>query len=961
MRENSKPILLVVRMIAFGLILLLVFSGIIYHSPGPISGPSILPASESAAETPEDYFESSVYSLGTREARTGNDNINVTPIGTFSPAYLGDQGKEFYFWVTESYNGEYLDFTQPFSTPEGDHNASLWNVTLKLMEFYFDGQPISPVSWDPQHKTQDNNGAFGWLVNSGLGFYNDSSTNTMFRFDIDPFGVKTGIYMLELIFEYRILVNYSDSTGQYNFTNFQGSEIITEVETLVFEVMSCMSSNLKVEAVSENNFIINNGRFYAGAYNQKLQIMFNKQYPGAALEDVNVTLIPPEIVEIYGSMGMDPQYKVSMKSLSVNTPFFWRVNVNNSAVPGIYYGSAGLGYLYYEYTRSDNQVRILEGDRYPVDFIIDYTPLLIPPSTNGMTATVPDEHRIEQGTSNTKLTVGFINEGNVDLHDINLGLDLSNSHIMPPYYYNAGTGDTKTELILWYDTISWLPKGGSAHAGFNISLFKGLAKGKYFIPVVYSAWYYNNGTLGDPSGFIPTDHNEFNQIRSTRALSVLDTIAHVGVQILDDEPAIMVNPIASSVFNAGAHNQVLGLTVTNYELYAFQNVTISILTNSESPFEHKSQANSADHLTKKTYTTLSAGTTGAPYYTTFSVLTDVKSDANGFYSVPVEITGWDEFNDYFKFTTTFEVSIIPQLPEFIVVNSMNSAIIPGENFTLTVTLKNVGGSVANNLSVLFIGSSDYTNTFITDGDGIVPIERLAAGEQVTLVINVTSDANLSIDANYQVSLKFRFVDDLGNVYGFNDNTPAIFFIRTSRKEFQSAMETFIVTGVVSPDISPGKTITLTVKVMNIGDFEISEANLKLVSNSNLFTVEPNSGAQMVTVGPLMPTDEKGAKFKVTVAESVEAGEVYEFQLFIQYKDSTNQTKAFDTSDWLPVSIRIKDSAPSEKEDRANWELVTLGILILIAVIIFAFLIDRMFTRHRFVRKLKKKRMRLILK
>jgi len=854
LRVELKRFSSYVRVLTFCLIILLVFSCFIYHAPSLTNGSSGESNLKSAGATPEDNFEISYHSLGTRESRTGNDNINVSVLGSFSPAYLGDQGKEFYFWVTESYNGEYLDFDQAFSTPEGDHNESLWHTTLDYMEFYFDGQPISPVSWDPQHNTVDNNNGVGWLVSNGLGFYNESSTNIMFRFDIDPFGVKTGVYELRLTFSYKLLVNYSNDLNQYNFTTL-GDDKVIEVETLVLEIKSCMSSNFKVEAVTENNALMNGGRFFAGAYNQKLRIIFDKAYPGAALEEVNITLIPPEIIEMFGTTGIDPQYTVTLKSLTFNTPFYWRVNVNESALPGTYYGSEGMGYVYYMYTRSDNQVRVLEGDRYPVDFIIDYTPLIAPPHTKGMTSPVPVEYQIQQGTSQTDLTVGFTNEGNVDLFDIDLGLDLTNSHLMAPYYYNAGSGDTKTELILSYDTISWLPRGGSAYASFNITLFKGLPKGKYFIPVVYSAWYFNNGSLGDASGFMPTDEMHFYQIQSTRAVATLDNIAHMAVQILDDKPAITVSS-ANSVFSAGANNQVLGITVANYELYMMQNVTISILTNSASPFEYIIQDTAAAHLPLKTYSNLAAGSASSPYITTYSVLTDIKPGASGFYSVPVDISGWDEFNEFFRFTTSFDVSIIPRLPEFIVTNSMNSEIIPGENFTLEVTLKNIGGSMADNLSVLFIGSGDYTNTFTPAGDGIVTVDSLGAGEQVTLIFNATSDADLSIGTNYQVFLKFKFTDELGNVYGFNDNPTATFFIRAIHKELPLATVTFMVTSVDSSELAPGKSVTLTIKIMNIGDFAVSEANLKLISNSNLFLAEPNSGGQMVTVGPMMPTDEK---------------------------------------------------------------------------------------------------------
>jgi hypothetical protein len=353
----------------------------------------------------------------------------------------------------------------------------------------------------------------------------------------------------------------------------------------------------------------------------------------------------------------------------------------------------------------------------------------------------------------------------------------------------------------------------------------------------------------------------------------------------------------------------------------------------------------AAHLPIKTIKSLLAGGVGVPYITTISMLANIKSDANGFYSVPVEISGWDIFNDFFAITTTFEVSVIPQLPEFVVVNSMNTKIIPGQNFTLKVTLKNVGWSTANDLEVLFIGSSDYTNTFMPAGDGINTVDSLAAGEQVILTWNATSDANLSIDNDYEVALKFMYTDDLGTIYGFNDNTPASLVIRTSRRELPQIQDTFLLTAVDSPDISAGKTVTLSIDIMNIGEVDINNVNVKLVSNSNLFTITPGTGSgNAVTFNTLLSGAEKTAEFSIKVAKSVEPGVEYELQLFVQYTDDLGQTKNFDSDDSLPVTIRIQEKKVEKEEDH-NWELVTVGVLILIAAIIFAMLWGRILKKQ----------------
>ena len=948
MKETKRKIRLVPRISVFCLICLLTISGImciIIPNSDNNSDSVVLnmedlgvPAVDSSNGIFNEAKIDTSRSLSSGNTRSGNDNINVSISGSFSPGYLGDQNKMFYITIMESYNGEHFTPAEsdPLPLKHWGHELALWNVTIENMRFYYNNAPISPVDWDTTRKTPDDNASMGWLVNGNWDVYNNNTYSRRFRFNVSSFDTYIGLYELRLTFKYKILSNYTTATNRYNFTSIQGGQEITEVENIPFDVRSCVGTDFQTTAVNENNNVINNGRFFAGAKNQKLRINFNKVYPGASLNPLNVTLIPHPFMELFRTSGLDAMNIVSANSLIFTTSFYWRININQSISPGTYSGADESGYIYYDYIRSDNQVHVYEKNKYLLDIIIDYTPLIVPPSTNGMTGEVPPVHQILQGTSMTEVVVEFRNTGNVDLFDVTMGLDLSNSYIQAPYYYNAGSGDLKTELIISDRTIDWLPVAGHEFARFNLSLFTGLPKGVYYVPLVYTGWYYNNGTLGDPTEFVKTTETDFNIIRSTYNLPLVDTMAHIALEVLDLEPLITINPTSISTFVAGMHNQVINLRLDNYELYSFQNITISILTNSESPFEYKLLNGTSEHLLNKTFSTVLAGTAGVPYTTAFSVLASVKANANGIYSVPVEISGLDVFNEYVEFTTFFEVSIIPQLPEFIVVNSMNSEIVPGENFTLKITLKNVGASSANDLEAIFIGSSDYTNTFIPSGSGIVSVGSVASGEQITLVFNATAEENLSVINDFLVYMKFKYIDDLGNVYGFNDNNPISFFIRTSRKELPAAKDIFMVTSVSSPTLSRGKTITLAVTILNIGAFDITEANVTLVSNSNLFTVTSANDPTnpIVQIKSLAPNTMKSIEFDIKVANSVKYGEEYDLQLFIQYTDDKGYVKSYDNSDWLPVSLRIQDQKPEEKEYRVNWELILVGVIILIAAIIF---------------------------
>jgi hypothetical protein len=923
MNKEYAKFLVYGKIIVVGLVMILLFSNlIVFTPPGENSGLGMADSQTNYNNPPD-----------VRSARSGDTNLNVTVIGSFSPAYIGDQGKEFYFVITESYNGEHLDYNTPFSTPEGDHNNSLWNVTLQSMEFYRNDQPMSPVVWDDTRNQPDNNGNQGWLLAWSQSIYNDSGANQMFRFDVKSSGLELGQYELRLTFEYRILRNYTDATGVYNFTSVAGSFLISETEVILFEVRSCMSSNLMVDAVAENNQVQNSGRFFAGAKNQKMRITFDKAYPGASLDNVNITMIPPTIAELYGSGSVPPQNTVSINSMTGNTAFYWRVNIHNDVTAGIYQGTPNNGYVQYEYTRSDNQIHIQEADKYLVDFIIDFTPLLNPPETNGMTNVIASEHQLDSSTAETTIEVEIRNNGNVNLFNLELGLNLFNSFIQAPFYYDAGSSDFKTELIVSDNTIDELLMGESAMARFNLSLFKGLPRGKYFIPLVYTAWYYNNGTLGDTTGFVRTDEMDFTLIRGAQQYSMLDSRAHIAIEILNPQPHITVTPINNNTYMAGDQDQMIIFAVNNYELYPFQNVTVTI-QGQNTPFEHKSLNDTLLEIATGKFYTLPGGAPGLPYTATFSVLVNILPDANGFYSIPVKVTGWDVYNEYFEIDTEFEISVTPQLPVIKLVHSTNSKVIPGENFTVTVTLKNVGYSTAHDLEVLFIGSTGYTNTFTPTGTGLAQVGNLSSDAQVILSFNATAASDLEMNTDYQVSLNFQFKDALTNNYGFNTNPSIFFMIRTPYEPLPPSSEVFLITSVESPTIEPDKSVKLTVSILNVGNFEIAKSDVKLVSNSNLFTITRvnSDGTGEGNLGSFEVGKQKTIQYNVKVSKSVEYGQEYEFQMFIQYEDANGDVKEYDTTDGLPITLRVQDE-PTE-DDPANWELITVGVLILIAVIFF---------------------------
>ncbi len=883
--------------------------------------------------------------LCSRGARSGNTNLNVSAQGTFSPAYLGDTDNEFRFFVSESYDGEYYDPVN--NIPEGNgHWDSVWNVTIDSIEFYFDSISFSPVIWDPQQRDPDNNDGLGWLISWNENFYTDAASNRDFRVDVKASGLETGIYQLRLTFKYRLLTNYTTATQKYNFSKIYGNEIFTEVETLNFEVRSCIQSSFQVSAVDENNNLINNGRFYAGAEKQKLRIFFDEDYPGAALEDVEVTLVPSSVMEMY-TMSVEiaeSMQTIKIDSLSFNTAFYWWVNIDSTVLPGIYHGDNQDGYITVKYSRSNNDVEVNEVERYPIDFNVGYTPIFTAPSTNGMTGEIPPENQITQGITEMEINVDFKNIGNVDFYDVVVGLDLSNSFLQAPYYYDAGSGDLKTDIILSDNSINELLIGESANASFDISIFNNLPKGKYLVPVVYTGWYYNNGTLGDPTGWEETTENEFTIIMNTYHLPPLDTQPHLALEILDTTPYITVEPTQLKIYTAGQNNQPLQFTISNHELYSFRNLTVSIPTGKDSPFEYMESNRSLPYLTNTTIDTLPAGTALTPYQTTFQLVANIKYDAFGSYSVPVEISGWDVYNDHFEITDSLEVSVNPQLPEIIVTQSTNSKVSAGNNFTLEFVVKNIGHSPAYDLEVLFSTSNVPTNTFTAYGSETLAIGKLDINQEKTVLFILNASASLKMGNDYPVFLRFQYKTELDDIYGFNANPEVPIYIHTEAVEPpEQATEVFIVTSVQSPVAKSGSAIILSITVKNNGDMDIVWSEAILVSNSNLFkiTIIDNSDFGNLSsgnLGALTAGQEKTLQFNIDVAKSVIPGSDHSFKLLIAYEDFEGNKVKYNNSDWHEITVGVAEEKAPEPKEEDNWELIAVGFLILMAAVIFALLL-----------------------
>ena len=202
----------------------------------------------------------------------------------------------------------------------------------------------------------------------------------------------------------------------------------------------------------------------------------------------------------------------------------YRVDVASRTLPGVYPGTAAI-----TYTRDDSDLRIVEPVTNVVDFRVNYNfynanpyPVFDTESREQCYASavtlleddgvavrqefpVYQSVQIDQSTfsdKTIKIEVNITNNGNVDLQRVTYMLDVTNPlwdyFRNPKIYYDENSGP-----IVLYDDISIMFNehniGTVISFNFTVIVAKEIPIGEHRLPILYDGFFFDNGTLGDPT------------------------------------------------------------------------------------------------------------------------------------------------------------------------------------------------------------------------------------------------------------------------------------------------------------------------------------------------------------------------------------------------------------------------------------------------------------------------------
>ncbi|MEW6329702.1 MAG: CARDB domain-containing protein, partial [Candidatus Micrarchaeota archaeon] len=135
----------------------------------------------------------------------------------------------------------------------------------------------------------------------------------------------------------------------------------------------------------------------------------------------------------------------------------------------------------------------------------------------------------------------------------------------------------------------------------------------------------------------------------------------------------------------------------------------------------------------------------------------------GLYSVPITLAYTDELgaeqNSTLSITPVYVASAEPKL----VVSVDTGGVEPGEEFEVKITLRNVGTSDANRITLALAISLP----FIPIESGNLYLDRLGVGEERTLSVKMTSDSSTE-SKTYLIPLSATYADESNTHYNISD-------------------------------------------------------------------------------------------------------------------------------------------------------------------------------------------------
>ena len=881
--------------------------------------------------------------------------IAIFMLGVFGMLSSGaeapeDEGSHAYNLPPASRNAEaraveitgYLRLTDIYGDPHSGNygpengyyfylDSSYYNLRITLMNIDYDDYYI-----DQTNTTMKRGSTPASVIDFIDPYYNTSSNiwpgNTYdFYYDFE-FGTTADIGTYQIVIDIRFTVQTPtgalDRSGKIYINLILSSRMRTDSG----------GPDLRLSATDIGGTL---EPLYSGTKN-KLLTLPDVYSASSTLNEVEFSLYLPSSFTLQSNVANVAQ----VRTYSYDDPL-WLLNDagTNDATPQEIGGTFDI-----VYTRSGT---VINERKVPVTIEIVRTPIvsLDDQIAENEIGTVEGESylmnlEIYQGTTTESFNLKFTNTGNINLKDVTVELFTDNAAFFfkSKFYYDENDNAYKRAYGKTVE-LGDIATGGTVIKKFSTEIIKNLPPGLYKIPIRYNA-KYTQGII-DIDFDVDDYHEDISAARATNNDGFTPFIL-VNVLEGDDENDMMEPDMIGSsdtYLKPGMKNVLLNVELTNLENYQINSVNAEISAGYPSPLQPLNEVNRTPRKIVAQEKDVKIYGANDPVFSntnTFHFMVDVYSEAaSGVYEVPVTVTCLDPFNQERTCSVLVPMNIAPVPPKFVIADATTDAINPNDYFNLTVQIYNCGGCMAKDVYVMFNGSSNLFSaresiqgpiTIFKGNDNQVEFEILA-GE-------------VDPGATYYPSVLLSYNDDSGNFYPFSSNTQLTIPIQIDDAK-PPLLPRFVVSDVSTSDISPNSNFTLRVKLYNSGESSGKNVRLMFNGSSNLFS------AKTTIQGPeyIMKEEEKLFVFTIKTGE-VEPGKIYYSSILLSYEDSTGKLYSFDSNPEEPIELQVKYVEPEtiiiieEVKDESidideGLAVVLLGVFILISVIIFAVIREKL--------------------
>jgi len=403
----------------------------------------------------------------------------------------------------------------------------------------------------------------------------------------------------------------------------------------------------------------------------------------------------------------------------------YRTNVDARALPGWYDGSADL-----TYTRSDSDLTVTEaghvvtwevdfsfadndpeGDENPYsEFQLRATSVTIVDedmmATRQVDVVAPAGDIVQSTYTDQKILVNVTieNNGNTPLYNVEFKITPdawgATDFFRNPrfFYHETGTIDRDSITL----TITTLAVGATVNFTIEMIVDADIPIGEHRLPILYNGYYFDEGELGDVTGF----RQSFTNLSIIFSIVVTDSAisCHVEIDPLDinaeDKGNIRANSIAVSIFNDEEYDFIDVTVRANFNNTPWYNPII----NMGDPWVWSEEANPA--------VPTDAWGAGDSIPATFWVDTD-PSFVPDRYPFQLEITAvieetLQQVSVVIDYTRGAVIDFSGYGPQLLVTAFTADDIVPGGYFELSLEITNLGDETARDVFVSF--DADDTET-----------------------------------------------------------------------------------------------------------------------------------------------------------------------------------------------------------------------------------------------------------